>query len=82
VSYNIWKRHMPDGLFSNQKPSFFIFWGPFESKIWCFMTIWILCGHLLYCMAFWFILWSFFYKYDPHFGTEKKIWQPYDHTTK
>jgi hypothetical protein len=52
---------LPDGLFSNQTPSFGTFWKPFEWEFFFFYghLVYILCGHLLYYMAIRYMLWAF-----------------------
>jgi hypothetical protein len=56
---------LPDGLFSKQIPSFYIFWKDFELRILisC-LTTWYMyiLGHLIYFVAIWYIV--------------SKIWQP------
>jgi hypothetical protein len=50
---------LPDGLVSNQTPSFGTFWKVFELEIFIyFITILgTLCGQLFYFMSIWYILW-------------------------
>jgi hypothetical protein len=69
---------LPDGIFSNQKVNFGSFWQASERNI--LTSLWpfgILCGHLLYFIAVWYILDKLLYLF-PNFGIlyQEKIWQP------
>jgi hypothetical protein len=46
--------------FHAKTPNASEFWSAFEWKMLVyFMTILVVCGHFLYCMAVWYTLWSF-----------------------
>jgi hypothetical protein len=74
-----WKPGLPDGIFSNQKSKFAQFLEGLAMEdagyiLWTFglcivQPFSIFCGHLVYFMVIWYILWPFgiFYGYLVYF---------------